>query len=216
MNLSDYLLGTLGVYGVPALFMILLVGSIGLPTPASLLLLVAGSFVAQGELSLWQVLLLGSVGAILGDNIGYALGRWGGPRVARRVSRWTGGEAGLKRAEAWLRRWGGAGIFLTRWLLTPLGPLVNLTSGMTGYPWPRFLFYDVLGEALWVGLYVLLGKFFSDSVQVVSEFFGDFTWMLVGLIVVVGLGRQVVKMFRAPASAAAKTKTEGRVPDAAS
>jgi membrane-associated protein len=214
LSLSDYLLGTLGVYGVPALFAVLLVGSIGVPMPASLLLLVAGSFVAQGELSLWQVLLLGSAGAIIGDNIGYALGRWGGHHVARRISRWTGGEAGLRRADVWLRRWAGAGIFLSRWLLTPLGPLINLTSGMTDYPWPRFLLYDVLGEALWVGLYVLLGKFFSDRVQVVSEFFGDFTWMIVGLVVVVVLGRQVVQMFRVPASADAKA--EGRVPDAVS
>jgi hypothetical protein len=56
--MSDYLLATLGVYGVPVLFVALLVGSAGVPLPASLLLVGAGSFVEQGELDLWPVLAL--------------------------------------------------------------------------------------------------------------------------------------------------------------
>jgi membrane protein DedA with SNARE-associated domain len=201
MSLSDYLLSTLGVYGLPVLFGVLLIGSVGVPTPASLLLLVAGSFVEQGEMSLWQVLVLASAGAILGDNVGYALGRWGGRRLAVRLSRWMGSAERLKSAEDWLRRHEGAGIFFSRWLLTPLGPVVNITSGLTGYPWPRFLLYDIAGEALWVVLYVLLGKFFSDQVEAVSGFLGDFVWMIVGLLFVVVLGWYLVRYFRAPSPA---------------
>ena len=81
MNFSDYVLSTLGVYGLPVLFGTLVIGSIGLPLPSSLLLLVAGSFVAQGDMSLWPVLALAAAGAILGDNVGYALGRWGSRRM---------------------------------------------------------------------------------------------------------------------------------------
>jgi membrane-associated protein len=80
LNLSDYLLATLGAYGVPVLFVALLVGSAGVPLPASLMLVAAGSFVEQGELDLWPVLALSAAGAVLGDNVGYAAGRWGGRR----------------------------------------------------------------------------------------------------------------------------------------
>ena len=62
--------------------------------------------------------------------------------------------------EAFAKRWGAVGIFFTRWLITSLGPWLNLTSGMTGYPWPWFFLWGVLGEVLWVvGLIaaVLLG-----------------------------------------------------------
>ena len=216
MSFSDYFLSTLGVYGVPALFVVLLIGAIGVPMPATLLLLAAGSFVEQGELNLWPALVLASAGAIIGDNVGYALGRWGGQRAARTFSRLVGGEQQLKRAEDWLRRREGAGVFLTRWLFTPLGPLVNLTSGATRYPWPRFLLYDVLGEALWVVLYVLLGKFFSGSVQLMSEFFGDFTWMIVGLLFVLILGWQFVKLLRAPDEGNVKAETSRQLFDSAS
>jgi membrane-associated protein len=196
--MSDYLLATLGVYGVPVLFVALLVGSAGVPLPASLLLVAAGSFVEQGELELWPVLALSTAGAILGDQIGYALGRWGGRRMTRRLGRLVGGEKRIEDAEEWLRRREGVGVFLSRWLLTPLGPVVNLTSGATRYPWPRFILYDVLGEALWVALYVLLGRFFSDRVQALSDLLGDLTWAVLGLVAAVLLGVLVFRYLREP------------------
>lgn len=196
--MSDYLLATLGVYGVPVLFVALLVGSAGVPLPASLLLVAAGSFVEQGELELWPVLALSAAGAILGDQIGYALGRWGGRRLTRRLGRLVGGEKRIEDAEEWLRRREGVGVFLSRWLLTPLGPVVNLTSGATRYPWPRFILYDVLGEALWVALYVLLGRFFSDRVQALSDLLGDLTWAVLGLVAAALLGVLVFRYLREP------------------
>ena len=198
MSLSDYLLATLGVYGLPVLFGALLVGAAGVPLPASLLLVAAGSFVEQGELDLWPVLALSAAGAVVGDQIGYALGRWGGRRLARRLGRFVGGEEKIESAEAWLKRREGLGVFLSRWLLTPLGPVVNLTAGASGYSWPRFLVYDVLGEALWVALYVLLGKLFSDRVQEMSELLGDFTWAVLALVVAILLGVLLFKRLREP------------------
>jgi hypothetical protein len=73
------------------------------------------------------------------------------------------------------------GIFLSRWLVTPLGPWLNLTSGIAGYSWPRFLFWDVTGEVLWVVIYVNLGKIFSDRVSALAELLGNLTWVIVGV-----------------------------------
>src|SRR5436305_113924 len=185
----------------------------GIPMPSSLLLLVAGSLTEQGDMSLWPTLALAAMGAIIGDNLGYSIGRWGGHRVRGRLARVVGGEDKLKRAESWLKRREGAGIFFTRWLLTPLGPVVNITSGLTNYSWPRFLFYDVLGEALWVTLYVLLGKFFSDSVQEMSALLGDFTWMIVALVLVAIIGWKLFSYLRSPTPAQPKTKAHDHLAD---
>jgi membrane-associated protein len=199
LSLSDYLLSTLGVYGLPVLFVALLVGAVGLPLPGSLMLLAAGSFVEQGDMSVWPVLALSAAGVIIGDNVGYALGRWGGRKLLRRLSRFVG-EKRLQAAEDWLNKYEGAGIFLSRWLITPLAPFVNIACGVTGYSWPRFMLYVVAGEALWVLLYVLLGQFFSDRVQEMSELLGDFVWMIVGLLFVVALGWKLLKYFRSNSS----------------
>jgi len=193
---TEQLLGLLSNYGLPALFLILTIASAGIPLPVTLLLIACGSFVAQGEIGFWQVLVVSMVGAITGDQLGYFLGRWGGRRVVLRVTQRFGGALMIERAEAYARRWGGVGVFLSRWLLTPLGPWVNLTSGIAGYSWPRFLFWDVLGEALWVVLYVGLGKLFSDRVSALADLLGNLTWVIVGVLAAAILGWKLLRYFR--------------------
>ena len=197
MSISDYLLATLSVYGVPMLFVALVIGCVGVPLPSSLLLLAAGSFVEQGDLNLWLVLVLSAVGSVLGDNIGYAIGRWGGPRLTGRLAKLAGGETKLKETEEWFRRRGSSGVFLSRWLLTPLGPVVNLIAGTTKYRWRRFFFYDLIGEALWVVLYVLLGKVFSDRVQALYDLLGNLTWAMFSLVVTIVFGILLFRHLRA-------------------
>lgn len=193
MNITDQLLGALSQYGLPVLFGVIVIAAAGIPLPISMMLVAAGSFVELGEMKLWQVIVVASAGAVIGDQIGYALGRWGGHRFAERIRRRRNGLEKLAQAQAFAKRWGAAGIFLTRWLITPLGPWLNLTSGMTGYPWTRFFVWDLIGEVLWVVLYVMLGMLFSDRVQALVEVLGNLAWVIVGLIAAVILGWKLLR-----------------------
>jgi membrane protein DedA with SNARE-associated domain len=193
---NDQLLEWLSIYGLPAYFGILVISSAGIPFPITLMLVVVGSFVEQGEMQLWKVLLLGSAGAVIGDQIGFGVGRFGGRRLVSRLTKRVGGENSVKRAEEFTRRWGSVGIFFSRWLVTPLGPWLNLTSGATGYPWVRFIFWDVLGEVLWVFLYVMLGRIFSDRVQYIADLMGNLSWGFVGIVAAAFLGWKLFQYFR--------------------
>lgn len=188
MTLNDYILLGLNQYGLPVLFAVILFASLGVPLPATLLLLTAGAAVAQDALNVWWVIGLASCAAVLGDLGGYALGRWGNQRVVGQLHRWSGGGDRIARAEQVAQRWGGTGIFLTRWLLTPIGPVLNVTSGAARYAWRRFVCFDVAGEVVWVTLYVALGWAFSEQVQRVSAALGNVTWGLVALVAVLLLG----------------------------
>jgi len=108
----------------------------------------------------------------------------------------VGGEAKVKKAEGFSKRWGGTGIFFSRWLVTALGPWINLTSGIARYPWRRFLVWDVFGELLWVVVYVGLGYTFSDRVQTIAELLGNLAWAIVGLVVASILGWKLLQYFR--------------------
>jgi membrane protein DedA with SNARE-associated domain len=196
MSFTDQLLAELLVHGVPLLFAVIAIAAVGVPFPVSLTLVAAGSFAKQGELSLLPVIVAGSLAAILGDQIGYGVSRWGGRRLIDRVTRRVGGAEKIKKAEALSRKWGGPGIFFSRWLITELGPWLNVTSGIAGYPWRRFIFWDVLGEVLWVVLYVMLGYIFSDRVQYISEILGNLAWAILALIVAIILGWKLFRYFR--------------------
>src|ERR1035437_2354401 len=142
--MNDQLLATVAQYGAPALFGIVIIAAIGVPLPITLLLIVTGSMISQGAMNLWWALGVASAGSILGDQAGYAIGRWGGPVVLTKLSSLFGKRTSLQAMEAKAKAWGGPGIFMTRWLLSPLGPWINLASGTASYPWRRFLFWDIL------------------------------------------------------------------------
>jgi membrane-associated protein len=196
MSLTDQLLAALLLHGLPVLFGVIVIASVGVPFPVSLMLVAAGAFVEQGEMELWPVIAVATAAAVLGDQIGYGLARWGGRPLIARISRRLGGESKIKKAESLSMRWGGAGIFVSRWLITGLGPWLNITSGIAAYPWPRFLVWDILGEVIWVVLYVMLGYVFSGRVQAMVEVLGSLTWVILGLIGTAILGWRVVRYFR--------------------
>ena len=146
----------------------------------------------------WETgVLVVTLAAVAGDQIGYGIGRWGGRRVARRIGRWLGDENRVLEAEAKARKWGGVSVFFTRWLMTPLGSWINLTSGTSNYPWPRFLLWSAFGQTIWVVLYVSLGRLFSDQVQAANEWLGTLAWVAVGLAAAILFGRALFKnLFR--------------------
>jgi membrane protein DedA with SNARE-associated domain len=195
--MTDWLLATLLVYGALALLPVIAGAAVGLPLPASLLLLAAGAFAGAGELGLVSLLLAAFVGAVAGDGLGYWLGRRGGPAA---VQRWGGrfnlDGAVIARAERGLDRWGGLSILLTRFLLTPLGPVINILAGAARYPLRSFLLYDLLGEAIWVGSYVGLGYAFSANWDVLADFLGSGTRLVSLLVVVVVLGWLLLRALR--------------------
>jgi membrane-associated protein len=196
MILSDQTLAALVLYGLPVLFTTVLVAAMGLPLPSSLMLLVAGSLVQVGEMSFWAVAGLAASAAVFGDNLGYLLGWRGGRPLALRLSRRLKQESKMAGAEQFMCRWGGPGIFFSRWLLTPLGPWLNLAGGMTLYSWWRFLVWDVAGETLWVLLYIGMGMIVGEQLGLMVDTLGDLTWLVMALFATAVIGRQLYRQAR--------------------
>jgi len=189
--MGDQVLAALSQYGSPALFAAVMVAAIGVPLPVTLLLVVTGSLISQGVMNLWWSIGVASAGSIVGDQIGYAIGRWGGTRLVSKCIALLGGRERLAQAEAKARRWGGWGVFFSRWLVSPLGPWINFASGIAEYSWVRFVVWDVLGEVLGVVIFIMLGRIFSDRILALDAVLGDFTWAFVALLVAMVLGWKI-------------------------
>jgi len=194
--MSEQLLAAVSQYGAPALFGIVAIAALGVPLPITLLLIVSGAMVSQGAMNLWWTIGAAGVGSILGDQAGYAIGRWGGGVAVSKLGRLLGKRSRLEAMEAKARVWGGPGIFLTRWLISALGPWINLASGTAGYPWHRFVFWDALGEFTGAVLYISLGRFFSDHVMALYAVLGDLTWAVAALLIAIVLGYQLLVHLR--------------------
>lgn len=188
MDLQSTLLSALDTYGLPAIFVSIYVAAVGVPLPTSFLLLFAGSLVANGDLEYWPVVIVSTVGAVLGDHTGFAMGWWGGRPLTEKLSQRLKMTHLLEKVEGFFQRWGASSIFFSRWLVSEFGPSVNVVSGMTRYQLPRFSALVIAGETVWVLAYVQVGQYFSASIAEVSEALGDFAWVIVGVGAVGVLG----------------------------
>lgn len=157
-----------------------------LPVPASLAMLTAGGLAAAGQLPVGAVAAAALAGAVLGDQAGYWAGRRLGAPLLARLSCRPGRAALILRAEAWLLTHGAGAVFFSRWLLSPLGPWVNLATGAGGFGWRRFTLWAVTGEAIWVALYVGLGHLAADNLPRARAALGQ-TFLAVGLLAGAGL-----------------------------
>lgn len=186
--MTDWLLGLVPQYGLWLLATTTFLSCLALPFPASVLMLTAGGFAAAGDLVLWQAFAAAAAGGIAGDQLGYWAGRGFGATVLSRLRTDPGRDKLLARADGLMQRKGLIAVFLTRWLLSPLGPYVNLVAGSTRYGWGRFTLAGVTGEVTWAGLYVGAGFVFGGNIAAASNAIGSLLGMIGGAGAVLALG----------------------------
>lgn len=138
------------------IFVVVVLGNLGLPVPEETVLALAGYLVWSGRLQLVPVLVVGIVSAVAGDNMGYWIGRRYGRAPVERYARWLLAPGRVTAAERFIRRYGalavGAARFVggTRFLAGPL-------AGAVGLPFRRFVAGNILGAVLFVPYAVGLG-----------------------------------------------------------
>lgn len=175
-------LALLLVFALPALEASAFVGFV---IPGEIGVLLGGVLANQHKLPLWGVLLAGIGGAIIGDSIGYQVGkRYGEVLLGKIPGRILKAEH-VERAEDSIRRNGGKAVFLGRFTAA-LRVLIPGLSGMSRVPYPKFLVWNVAGGAIWASAFVLLGYAAGSQYQRVAHnasLFGVALLVLIALVV---------------------------------
>lgn len=154
---------------------------VGLVVPGDTIVIVAGTAVGsvvEGALLVIVVI----VGALIGESIGFLLGRWLGPRIRFSKLGAKVGEDNWRRAELYLRRRGGPAVFLSRFLPV-LHSLVPLTVGMSGFAYRRFLAWTAPACAVWAVLYVSVAAAAAGTYRELADQLHFAGYIFVGVIV---------------------------------
>ena len=150
-------------YGYLAVLVIVGLESTGVPLPGETTLVAAALYAgATHNLNIVGVVIAAAVGAILGDNLGYLIGHWGGYRLLIRYGRYIRlSEKRIKIARYLFLRYGGEVVFFGRFTAI-LRAYAAFLAGTTRMPWRRFLFFNVAGGIAWATIYgggaYLLGR----------------------------------------------------------
>lgn len=158
--------------GYPLVFVLVGAESAGALVPGETSLIVAAALASQGRLSLPVVIAVAAGAAILGDNIGYLIGRRGLRRLLDRPGRWAAGRRRLvARGEVFFARHGSAAVFFGRWL-PGLRVVASWLAGANRMRWRRFLLWNALGGIAWAttvgAVAYLLGRSASGSLGAIG------------------------------------------------
>ena len=151
--------------GLPIVFLLIAIETMGIPVPGETALITAAIVASRGRLHIEEVIVVAAAAAILGDNVGFAIGR----RLGRRVLIAPGPLLRHRRqvivvGEPFFDRHGPKAVFLGRWV-TGLRITAAWMAGVTRMPWPTFLFWNALGGIAWATSIGLLAYFVGHSAE---------------------------------------------------
>ncbi len=178
----------LTLYGYWAVFVFVLIESAGIPLPGETMLLAAGVYAgATHHLSIGLVIAAAAVGAIVGDNCGYLIGREGGYRLLRRYGRYVRlDEAKLKLGQYLFLRHGGKVVFFGRFV-SVLRAWAAFLAGVNRMPWLPFFGYNAAGGILWATLYGLGAYALGSDIHRIAGPVGLTISVIAGSVLLIGL-----------------------------
>ncbi len=190
------LAGPLNHFGYWAVLLFVILEDFGIPVPGETVLIAASVYAGAGRLNVVAVGLVGFIAAVMGDNIGFAIGRFGGRALVLRWGRYVRlTEERLDKAEAFFNRHGAWIITVARFIEV-LRQANGIIAGITGMRWLRFLAFNALGAALWVGTWVSLGYLAGSHIGTIYHYITQYSAYVVIALTVLAAGYIARRMLR--------------------
>ena len=194
------LAGPLNHYGLWAVLLFVLIEDFGIPVPGETILIAASVYAGAGRINVVAVAAVGFVAAVIGDNIGFAIGHFGGRALALRWGRYVFlTEERLDKAASFFDRHGAWIITVARFV-EGLRQANGIVAGITGMRWLRFLIFNALGAALWVGTWVSIGYLAGSHIGSIYSYITRYSYyalIVAGLVVVALIARHLLRRRRA-------------------
>ncbi|MFE7706368.1 DedA family protein [Streptomyces sp. NPDC057486] len=187
-------------WGYLAVGGLIFVEDFGIPAPGETILIAAAVYAGAGQLNIIAVIVIGVLAAILGDNVGYLIGRTGGHALVQRYGRYVFlPPERYEKAEKFFTRHGGKVVTVARFI-EGLRQVNGIIAGAAEMPWTRFVAFNTLGAALWVGLWAGVGYFAGNHITTIyTEVNRYSTYLLIalGVLILAFVARAVVSRRRA-------------------
>jgi membrane protein DedA with SNARE-associated domain len=177
---------TLNNYGYLAVVGFVLLEDFGIPVPGETIMILGAVYAGTGRLNIWLVALLAFCGAVIGDNIGFAIGHFGGRALVERFGRYVFlTKERLDKATDFFERRGGWIVMVARFI-EGLRQADGIIAGISGMHWAKFLAFNAVGAALWVAVWTSVGYFAGDNITSIYNTVSKYTlYVAIALVVLI-------------------------------
>jgi membrane protein DedA with SNARE-associated domain len=172
-------------FGYFAVALLVMVEDFGVPAPGETVLVAAALYAGTGRLNIVAVGVVAVVAAVAGDNIGYAIGRYGGRSLVLRFGKYVRlTSERFAKAESLFARHGGKMVIIARFVEV-LRQLNGIIAGLAGMAWPRFLIFNTIGAVLWVGTWATLGDLAGSHINTIYTYVTRYSlYLLIAAVIV--------------------------------
>ena len=193
---------TLNHFGYLAVGGLVLIEDFGVPVPGETVLILGAVYAGSGHLNIALVVLLAFIGAMLGDNIGFAIGHFGGRPLVERYGRYVLlTRERLDKATRFFQRHGGKIIIVARFI-EGLRQANGIIAGMSGMRWTRFLIFNAIGAALWVAVWASIGYLSGDHINAIykaATTYVTYLAIVLAVLLLAYIARHIIRTRRARA-----------------
>jgi len=183
----EWITNTMNSLGYWGIGLLMFLENLFPPIPSELIMPLAGFTVARGDMEFAPVIVAGVVGTVLGALPWYYAGKILGEqrlkKLADRYGKWlTISSKDITKAKSWFDKQGGKAVFICR-LVPGVRTLISLPAGISRMPLVPFLLYSTLGTLLWVGLLTYAGYVLGDNYELVDEYLGPVSKIVLAALI---------------------------------
>lgn len=184
-NLPDFI-NTLAPYihshGYLGVGLLVLVEDFGVPVPGETILITASVFAGLNQLNIFAVIIIAILAAVIGDNIGYSIGRYGGHALIERFGKYVlMTPKRINKAETAFRQKGSWLVIVARFV-EGLRQLNGILAGLAEMSWPKFVSFNTFGAVLWVGTWTYVGYYGGSHIKTILHY-----QVIASLILIAGI-----------------------------
>jgi membrane protein DedA with SNARE-associated domain len=182
------MLGLIDQFGYLGIAGIVFIESFGVPAPGETAIIAGSAYAGSGHFNILVVAVVAFLAAVIGDSIGYVIGRRGGRPLVHRFGRYVRlTPARFEKVEGFMSRQGPKIVVVARFV-EGLRQFNGIVAGVTGMPFHRFLVWNALGAALWVGVWSTAGYLAGDHIEAIAHAVSRYVVVAAVLVVLALVG----------------------------
>lgn len=169
-DIINSLLNTLNAMGYPGIFALMAMESSVIPLPSELVMPPAGYLAHQGQMNIWMVILMGTLGSLAGAYANYFVSRWLGRPLVLKYGKYVGiTEKKFAKVESFFLKHGEISTFIGR-LLPVIRHLISIPAGIARMNHLRFSLYTLAGAGIWCTILTWIGYFIGEEQALIMQY----------------------------------------------
>ncbi len=182
--LANFVVYVIGILGYPGIFLLMFAESCGIPMPSEVIMPFSGFLVADGRLTFWGVVLIGTLGNLAGSLLAYWIGKIGGRPLIEKYGKYILiSEKEIRFAEQLFKKYGNK-ITLTARVLPILRTIISLPAGISKMNFKKFILYAGIGSFPWCLVLTYAGVLLEENWGLLAQYFNYFDIVIIAFFVI--------------------------------